>query len=270
VNIRAVLLDIDGTIVARDGRISPELVETLQRLRDAGITVACATARTRPSARIRLGPLAWMADEGVFQNGALVVSAGQTAHAFEMPATTVARAVDAALAADPAVVVAIHHASAAPAFTSGLTDALLAAWGVTAAEVRPFAEGLRHPAIKVGMWMPNEAAGSILAVHAAVAEMAAGLATVFQADEGRFVFMTAPGVDKAHGARAWLETRGIDAGLAVAAGDDRTDAPLLALCGHGIAISGGHPEARAMADRVVTAPPHDGLAEALAELFTSS
>jgi len=98
VNIRAVLLDIDGTIVARDGRISPELVETLQRLRDAGITVACATARTRPSARIRLGPLAWMADEGVFQNGALVVSAGQTAHAFEMPATTVARAVDAALA----------------------------------------------------------------------------------------------------------------------------------------------------------------------------
>ncbi len=263
-NPRAVLLDIDGTIVARDGAISPALVTTLERLRDAGVTVACATARTRPSARIRLGPLAWMADDGVFQNGALVVCAGAQTHAFEMPAATVAAAVAAASATDPAVVVAIHHATLAPAFSTGLTDELLAAWGVRAAAVRSLADGMAGPAIKVGMWMPGELPGSIHPVHTAVAAAVIGTATVFHADEGRFVFMTAPGVDKAHGARAWFSARGLDPAQAIAAGDDRTDAPLLELCGYGIAIAGGHPAALAVADAVASPPPDDRLARLLA------
>ena len=236
---RAVLLDIDGTIVARDGAISPALIATLGRMRAAGWTVACATARTHPAARIRLGELGWMADDGVFQNGALVFAGGRQAHASEMPAAIVAAAVAAAQAADPRVVIAIHHAHLAPAFSAALDDRLLALWGFSAAQVRPFAEGRVAPAIKVGMWMPGEAAFSIGAVHAAVAAAVGDRATVFCADEERFVFLTAAGVD-------------------------RTDAPLLALCGHGIAIAGGHPEAQRVAAVVVPAPPHDGLAYELA------
>lgn len=260
---QAILLDIDGTIVARDGAIAPGLVAVLNAARDAGVRVGCATARTRPSARIRLRELAWMAEEGVFQNGSLVVTGGRTAWAAEMPAATVAAAAHAALGADPRVVVAIHHASAAPAFSADLTDALLAAWGVTAAQVRPFAEGVAGPAIKLGMWMPGEEPGSIRAVHSAVHAAVGGIATVFEADEARFVFMTATGIDKAAGARQWFAAHGIDPAHAVAAGDDRTDAPLLDLCGHGIAIAGGHAQAQAVADEVVEAPPGDGLARAL-------
>lgn len=264
---RAILLDIDGTVAARDGAIDPGLVGVLAAARAAGIAVACATARTHPSARIRLRGLEWVADEGVFHNGALVVVGGRTAWAAEMPAATVAAAARAAQAADPAVVVAIHHASAAPAFSADLTDELLAAWGVRAAQVRPFADGLAAPAIKIGMWMPGERPGSIRAVHAAVAAAVGDRATVFEADEGRFVFLTAAGIDKAEGARQWFAARGLDPAAAVAAGDDRTDAPLLALCGHGIAISGGHPGAQAAADEVVEAPPGAGLGQALARLI---
>ncbi len=257
----AVLLDIDGTIAARDGAIAPELIDALAGLRARGAVVGCATARTLAAARIRLGALAWVADEGVFQNGALVVHRGRVARAFEMPAAVVDAAAGAALAADPRAVVAIHHASQAPAFSAGLDDRLLANWGVTAAQVRPFAEGRRAPAIKVGMWMPGEEPDSIHAVHAAVAAAVGGGATVFKADEGRFVFMTPPGIDKAAGARAWFATAGIDPAQAVAAGDDRTDAPLLRLAGRGIAIAGGHPEALAAAHAVVGPPPGPGLAD---------
>lgn len=260
---RSLLLDIDGTIADRAGGIDPRLVAVLERARDAGVRVACATARTRPSARVRLRGLGWMADEGVFQNGALVVAHGRAAWAAEMPAGTVAAAARAALGADPRAVVAIHHATLAPAFSADLTDALLAAWGVTAAQVRPFAEGMAGPAIKVGMWMPGEEPGSISAVHAAVHAAVGDRATVFEADEARFVFMTATGVDKAAGARRWLAAHGLDPARAAAAGDDRTDAPLIALCGHGIAIAGGHAQARAAADAVVGPPPGDGLAREL-------
>lgn len=263
-NRRSVLLDIDGTIVARDGAISPALIATLGGMRERGWTVGCATARTRPAARIRLGELGWMADDGVFQNGALVFAEGRQAHASEMPAAIVAAAVAAAQAADPRVVIAIHHAHLAPAFSAALDDRLLALWGFTAAQVRPFAEGRAAAAIKVGMWMPGEAAFSIGAVHAAVAAAVGAQATVFCADEERFVFLTAAGVDKAAGARAWFAHTGRDPAQAIAAGDDRTDAPLLALCGHGITIAGGHPEAQRVAAVVVPAPPHDGLAYELA------
>lgn len=266
---RALLLDIDGTIADRSGAIAPELVAALAAARDAGVRVACATARTRPSARIRLGALAWMADEGVFQNGALVVAHGRTAWAAEMPAETVAAAARAAQGADPRVVVAIHHATLAPAFSADLTDALLAAWGVTAAQVRPFAEGAAGPAIKVGMWMPGEEPGSIRAVHAAVQAAVGDRATVFEADEARFVFMTGTGVDKAAGARRWFAAHGLDPAHAAAAGDDRTDAPLLRLCGHGIAIAGGHALAQEAADAVVAPPPGDGLARELARYLAS-
>lgn len=260
---QAILLDIDGTIVARDGAIDPGLAAVLCAARDAGVRVGCATARTHPSARIRLRGLEWVADEGVFHNGALVVVGGRTAWAAEMPAATVTAAARAARAADPAVVMAIHHASAAPAFSAEFTDELLAAWGVTAAQVRTFAAGLASPAIKLGMWMPGERPGSIRAVHAAVAAAVGPQATVFEADEGRFVFMTAPGIDKAAGAREWFAAHSLDPAHAVAAGDDRTDAPLLELCGHGIAIMGGHAQAQAVADEVVDAPPGGGLARAL-------
>lgn len=260
---RAILLDIDGTVAARDGAIDPGLAPVLAAARDRGVTVACATARTHPSARIRLGGLAWVADEGVFHNGALVVVGGRVAWAAEMPAATVDAAVRAAQAADPAVVVAIHHASAAPAFSAELTGDLLAAWGVPAARVRPFAQGRSEPAIKLGMWMPSEAPGSIRTVHAAVAAAVGGQATVFAADEDRFVFLTAAGIDKAAGARRWFAAHGLDPADCTAAGDDRTDAPLLALCGRGIAIQGGHPAALAAASLAVPPPPSAGLAAAL-------
>lgn len=267
---QAILLDIDGTVAARDGAIAPRLAAVLARARAAGIRVGCATARTRPSARIRLGDLAWMADEGVFQNGALVIADGALAWAGEMPPDTVARTIAAARAAAPEVVMAVHHARLAPAFSAALDDSLLAAWGCTAAMVRPFAEAAATPAIKIGMWMPSEAPGSIAAAGTAVAAAVGDRATVFRADEDRFVFVTAGGVDKAAGARLWFAHHALDPARAVAAGDDLTDAPLLALCGHGIAIAGGHPLALAAGAERVEAPPHPGLAEALARFLPAA
>lgn len=263
----ALLLDIDGTLAPREGAPAPALEPVLTLARDAGVAVACATARTWPSARLRLARLGWIADEGVFHNGALVVSGGQVAWAAELPAETVAAAVVAARAAAPSVVIAIHHASAAPAFSARLDDRLLAAWGVPAAALRPFDDACRQPAVKLGMWMPGEQPGSIAAAGAAVTAAVGDRTCTMRADADRFVFVTARGVDKAEGARRWLALRGIDPTDAVAAGDDLTDAPLLAMCGHGIAIAGGHPEALAAGSEVVPPPPDDGLARALARFL---
>jgi hydroxymethylpyrimidine pyrophosphatase-like HAD family hydrolase len=261
---RSLLLDIDGTITARDGAICPGLAATLERLRESRVAIGCATARTPPAARLRLGALGWLAEEGVFQNGSLVLTHGRVAWAVEMEPATVRAAANAARQADPGVVIAIHRANTAPAFSSTLTPELLAMWGVTAAQVRPFAQGLAEPAIKLGMWMPGEAPGSIRAVHAAVQAAVGDHATVYEADEARFVFLTAHGIDKATGGRAWFAVRGLDPARAAAAGDDRTDAPLLRLCGHGIAFTDGHPETRAAAAVIADPPPSSGLADALA------
>ncbi|MEK7414935.1 MAG: HAD family hydrolase [Planctomycetota bacterium] len=268
--IRAILLDIDGTVAARDGAISSVLMSTLARARDRGVTIACATARTHVSARVRLGTLAWVANEGVFHNGSVVVTNSAVTSAFAMPAATVAKAVTAARTVSSDVMISIHHAHRAPAFSAELTAELLAHWGCAAADLRRFDDALAEPSIKLGMWMPSEAPGSITAVWAAVNAAVGHEATVFRADADRFVFLTASGVNKGSGGQAWFTARNLDPARTIAVGDDITDAPLLSLCGHGIAITDGHPAALAAADSHVAAPPSDALAHALEQLLNNA
>lgn len=74
------------------------------------------------------------------------------------------------------------------------------------------------------------------------------------------------GVHKAVGIEAVIAYLGLPREMVVAVGDGANDVEMLAFAGVGVAISGGHPEALAAADRVAEGPQREGLTPLFAEL----
>ena len=68
-----IAVDVDDTLVPHLGAVSERVVESIERVRDAGIPVAIATGRT-PSTTIPVARAAGIDDLVVCSNGALLVS----------------------------------------------------------------------------------------------------------------------------------------------------------------------------------------------------
>lgn len=77
----------------------------------------------------------------------------------------------------------------------------------------------------------------------------------------------APGVDKAHALEGSLGKLGIDASEVIAFGDAQNDVGMLKWAGVGVAMGNATKEAKAASDMVCADNNHDGIAEALAQLL---
>lgn len=77
----------------------------------------------------------------------------------------------------------------------------------------------------------------------------------------------APGVDKAHGLECALGHLGISADEVVAFGDSNNDASMLKWAGIGVAMGNAVDETKAASDMVTLDNNHDGIAEALRQLL---
>ena len=102
---------------------------------------------------------------------------------------------------------------------------------------------------------------------AAIAEEVAGhLVTVLHAGPGEIEILPR-GVSKASGL-AWVARRlGRSSAGTVAFGDMPNDASMLAWAAHGVAMAGGHPGLRLLADEVAPGNDEDGVAVVLERLF---
>ncbi|MFF3500879.1 Cof-type HAD-IIB family hydrolase [Streptomyces sp. NPDC003247] len=77
------------------------------------------------------------------------------------------------------------------------------------------------------------------------------------------------GTDKGTGVARAARLLGFTGADTIAFGDMPNDIPLLAWAGHGVAMAGGHPELRAMADEIAPAHDEDGVAAVLERLFSA-
>lgn len=274
--VKAIALDIDGTLTDDSKRITPRTKEALLEAERKGVRLILASGRPAHGLRRIARELELESHGGMLlaYNGAQVRDAATGELLFDQSMSEGdARAVLAhmrnfdvipmlvdgdRLYVEDAYRCEILHKGVAKniKYERDMCD-------LRVHEVRDIVGWCRLPQDKVLV----AGTDTYLAEHHA--EMAAPfsdhLCCTFTAD---FYFeFTAPGIDKANALRKALPQRGINISEVVAFGDGQNDASMLAAAGMGVAMGNAVKEARDAADMITATNNEDGIARALEKLF---
>jgi len=257
---KAVVTDLDGTIVRPDETVSAATVATVAALRAAGVPLVAATART-PAGITVLGPLLAEVSAAVCCNGAIGVGQAGAGVLWQ-------HWLDDEVVAD----LADHLTATWPKAGLGSYDGsswLLSA-GYYAARGRrprgpqrvvPLAEIRQRPASTLAVCHPLLPAGQ-LAAELTASGVLAGRATIdFGADD--VADIAPPAATKGSGVRAALEHLAIDPATAIAFGDGRNDLSVVTIVGRFVAMAGGNPDLLAAAAVTTGSVTDDGFADFL-------
>ncbi|MBT0771131.1 HAD family phosphatase [Kineosporia sp. J2-2] len=267
--MRMVACDLDGTIVGRDGRISPRTLAALTACESRGVHVVFVTGR----------PPRWMdpivemtGHQGLalVGNGAAVLNlaTGAVVSSRGLTASTVLAVTERLRERIPGAAFALETLNGyrrEPGYMAIHNAAFEAAVGPVAT--------LLHDAptvIKVLCKQSAEHYGELDSDELLVLarETLGGLAEVVHSDpRSHLLEISAPGVTKAT-ALAWLAGElGVEAGEVIAFGDMPNDIPMLTWAGTGYAMTGGHPDAIAAAPRQAPPCDQDGVAQVIETLL---
>lgn len=245
--------DLDGTIVGPDNTLSPRMIAAAHRLRELGVPLIIATARTPVGLRTLEG-LDGLSSLAVCSMGSIGVASGAVLWQkwfaeHEMRA----------------VVEATHRLPGAGIGTHDgerwlMTEAYAThnGWGSrgprTIVEVE---QVLLARASSIAVCVPGMTPFALieaLTIHG-INTQTANLTTA-----GRnIVDISPPGVDKATGVTLALQQFGIDPAEAVAFGDMPADIPMFRLVGCAVAVGEGHPDVVAAAHHVAPGVDEDGV-----------
>jgi hydroxymethylpyrimidine pyrophosphatase-like HAD family hydrolase len=253
--MRLVACDLDGTLLAPGGRLSPRTLAALAAADAAGLTVVAATGRSHYTALPRLAPAAglrWL----VCSNGAVLYDRAEDRVVDRHPVGA---------GALPALVTAVRDGLPGAGFgwegpdgfgyETGFLDMGPPA-DVTAGEVLD-ALGPPWPAVtKLFVGHRELVREALLDVVRPL--MVDGL--VVTCSGAGFVEVTGAGVDKAFGVARVCERLGVDRSEVVAIGDHLNDVALLTWAGRSVAMADSHPAALAAAGEVTPGCGDDGAA----------
>ena len=240
----AALIDLDGTLIGRDERVSPRVASVVAKLA-ALIPVSISSGR-EPADVLRFAAQLGLHAPQVSDNGAVVLdpATGETLHTFPMPtaqAEEVVRYLDA------------HRIPFIATHASGTFKGL---------EQVPDWELARVSAMDL-----DEAGADVIAeAFAYDPEMHVDRASLPY--NGLWaVDFTRVGVDKGSTAHKVADLLGVGIDRIVAVGDSYNDISMLRECGLSIAMGDAPDEVMAVADRVVPSVDEDGLAVAIEEII---
>ncbi|GHV68163.1 hydrolase [Spirochaetia bacterium] len=277
-DIKALALDLDGTILGPGAVLSGRTLRVLAALRDRGLQLIIATGRAVEAAERFRAPLG-AEGPSIYFNGALVV---------DMPER---RVLDSTLL-DPGVVdfcvdisrrrkayfqVFFPETAACPSDTKRPGNRLLAEWGGPErdmyhnhtgilAEIGDLKEALTAPGLR----------GCIKGMFLAEPEMQDTLRAEIEERFGKSVYISQTlrtfleimdaGVSKGEGLKKVLEYRGLKAAEVIAFGDEENDLPLFAAAGFSVAPANAKESVKAAANVVVGSNAEDGVAAWLEEI----
>ncbi len=237
---RALLLDLDGTLIGPDETVSPAVAGAVERV-SARIPVSIATGR-EPTQVVEFARELGLTAPQVSDNGALILDPATGNDLWSAPlGRDLARRAMRPIIETDCEFIATHPAGT----ITDLGD--IDTWEITrisaldlnevAAEkmVSQFPDGDGIEAVKV--WLPYN---NLWAVD-----------------------FTREGVNKGTGMRALCKLMAINPSETIAVGDSYNDIPLLRAAGLGIAMGGSPDEVRDAADYTTGPVSEDGLAEAI-------
>ncbi|MGH8900589.1 MAG: HAD-IIB family hydrolase [Egibacteraceae bacterium] len=260
-DFRAVVADLDGTVVDHEKRVSPATVRAAADLASRGIPLIIATART-PTWVAALESLVTSVSVAVCCGGAVGWSpkAGEMLWRDTIPPDGVNRIVR---------FIVQHLADAGIAAYDGER------WRVTEAFAMfgPARRGLpeivtaeritEHPICAMSVSHHTGGSRDEL-LRTLIADIEPPI--VMESSAGNVVDIAPSGTDKGIGVMRALAKVGIDPAHAIAFGDMPNDLPMFTLCGYSVAVANAHPEVIAAATTVAACVHDDGFARTLGDL----
>jgi Cof subfamily protein (haloacid dehalogenase superfamily) len=259
------LVDLDGTALTHDSRLSDRNARALRAAADAGALVVFASSRPPRSMRVYHEELG-LQTPLIAYNGALVVDAfGPPIFRRPIPAATARHALAQLRRHCPNANVSVecddlwHIDRIDDGLRSALTRYRI---------VPPHTEGRVNEIVEAP-------APGVMKFFILISELAPVTLDelqqllgpeVWAAASGDIVDIVARGITKATGAAALCAHLGIDPAHAIAFGNDYNDIPLLQFAGHGVAVANAPEAVRVLASQVAPLADDDGVAAVLEEL----
>ncbi len=270
-----VALDLDGTLLDPRGKVTQRTIDAVQRLQSSGIEVVIATGRNWTESQYILDQIG-LYPTSVFVGGAMVVDTKQrkVLHRTVMHpalASEVCRFFEnqgyCTLALQDATTTGIDYVVNESAVMNDATALWMEATKSKLHKVKVLADYPHEHTIRVSIVAPKKETAVILpqlkqtfgprVVFHSISLMALGVDVLEVFD---------PVVSKWQGLLHVAKLHGINPADVIAVGDDVNDLPMLRNAGLGVAMGNGHPEAKAVARRVIGTNAEDGLARFLEEL----
>ena len=280
-NYRLLAIDLDGTLLCPEGKVSQENLGAIANAQAAGLTVVPCTGRGWREAKYILEQVPELG-LGVFVTGAAITDVvdGTTQHHTAFDPQVAAELIE-LLKDEPQAVLAYRepnrvgheylvtgHGEVTPnsKWWFGFTGSLLH-------EQREVTPGDLHHTLRIGMVMPGSQSPRVLEVveqNFAGRVEAHAFAAVQSPDPDEAVHILevfAPGVDKWHGLSWVADQMGIGPDQVAVIGDEINDVAMLQAAGCGIAMENGTDAAKQHA-AYVTKPNHDhGVAHAIQQIL---
>lgn len=272
---RAILLDLDGTLLDESGRVHPENARALRELEARGGRVMIATGRSTVST-IPIVEHIGLRTPAITFNGAGLWCPAQKRMLEErvLSGRTVARALEFAAERGLLTVLMTNDAK----YASPPRDELerVSIEGLVGLRTVPRAELARVEfVVRVTLFSVGHA--SSLALHDEVAaavdqpvyltHFPLNALPTHRANPMAVLDLHPPCRGKGEGVRALRELYGIEPGSVVAVGDATNDLPMFAAAGLAVAMETGMREAIAAADRLLPHNEGTAIAGLVAELF---
>lgn len=266
---RLVASDVDGTLLDPGGSVTPRTAAAISRVLASGtpfVLVSGRPPRWLGSVTLATG----IRGRAVCANGAVLydIDADHVLRTYPMSPETlrdVARVLDTAA---PGSAIAVERVGESAFGLDGAEflaeSGYRHAWPDDPHLAVSRAELVGKPAVK--LLIRNRAMTSTELARAVGALVGDAVAITYSTDAG-MIELSAPGVTKRTGLAEVAGELGVTGADIVAFGDMPNDVTMLRWVGHGVAMSGGHPDALAAADEVTAGNAEDGVAQVLERWF---
>lgn len=266
--ISAVILDLDGTLLNSQGRVSEADALALRRCAENGILLCLATARPR---RLSLRPedvgpdMAFLRERGAFYSGAEALDCALAYSRHWMLASQQTSEIVACLIAALAdIQIAIQIGEEHHSFRLPMAEAEVGSWGFLPEELVPFAAARQRNCSKIVAWDLTQDLGN---AYQALVKTHGPSINVFLTDSRRWVQITSAEATKEKALVDLLSLHGISPEHAVVFGDDAPDAGMFHTFGYSVAMSNANDDLKRAATFVTRSNDEDGVAYALRERF---
>ena len=257
-----IALDIDGTLLDHDERISERVRSAVRATVAAGTHVTVATGRSLHSTLPVLDRLGLLSGWAVCSNGSVVLRLDQDLPAgFEVTDVVTfdpAPALRLLRTRLPAAVYALETATGEYLITAPFPPGELEGSFV---RVTGFDELLEQPACRVVVRSPEHTSSDFLALTRQIGLHGVNYAVGWTA----WLDLAPDGVSKASALEVIRARLGADPGATLAVGDGRNDLEMFEWAARSVAMGNASPDVREAADRVAGDIAVDGLAEVLEE-----
>lgn len=262
-NYKLLVVDIDGTMLGREGNISAENRKALAQARRSGVKVALSTGRAVKACTSILDQLA-LDGYHIFFDGALVSNLGNEIYAEPLDKEVVREAIDFARSLD----IDLELYSVAHYFVereTWSTGAHRQFFGLEPSVVDFSNLWLRERIIKAGL--ASSSPGQVAKARQLYARFENSLhfsiAHSPAFPDVEFTNVVAPEVSKGRALEALTLHLGISLSEVMAVGDGTNDITLLSRAGLAVAMDNAPDEVKAVADRIAPDVDQNGLAIAI-------